>query len=99
LLPEKFGVDKRKIHLSNLILSKQLTRESAQLIMNTPTYPSEKDLRNDKSFFLKKMKWQESELTNYLIREQVSHGQFKNSSKYWTLMAKFKNRIRKLVSA
>ena len=99
LLPEKFGVDKRKIHLSNLILSKQLTRETAELIMNTPTYPSEKDLRNDKSFFLKKMKWQEADLTNYLIRKPVCHGEYKNSSKYWRLMAKFKNRIRKLVSA
>lgn len=40
-LPEKFGVDKRKSHLSSLIISEQLTREEALAQLQLPTYPSE----------------------------------------------------------
>lgn len=40
-LPEKFGVDKRKSHLSSLIVSGQLTREEALARLELPKYPSE----------------------------------------------------------
>lgn len=37
---EKFGIDKRKAHLSSLILSEQMTRDEAQAILETnPIYP------------------------------------------------------------
>lgn len=98
LLPEKFGVDKRKIHLSNLIMSDQLTRTSAKSIMDTSAYSSEKDLRNDRAFFLKKMKWEEFQLADYLNREPISHSQYKNSSRYWTRIAKYKNKLKRLVT-
>jgi hypothetical protein len=97
LLPEKFNVDKRKIHLSNLIMSEQLTRASGKVIMNSSPYPSEKDLRNDKTFFLKKMKWEESTLADYLARKPISHDQYKNSRQYWRQIAKYRNLARRLV--
>lgn len=40
-LPEKFGVDKRKSHLSSLIASGQMTREEALDRLALPRYPSE----------------------------------------------------------
>ena len=40
-LPEKFGVDKRKSHLSSLIISGQLTREDALKQLERSGYPSE----------------------------------------------------------
>ena len=40
-LPVKFGVDKRKSHLSSLILSEQLTREEALRRLEHKGYPSE----------------------------------------------------------
>ena len=40
-LPEKFGVDKRKSHLSSLIVSGQITREEALARLALPKYPSE----------------------------------------------------------
>lgn len=40
-LPEKFGVDKRKSHLSSLIISGQLTREEALARLALPAYPDE----------------------------------------------------------
>ena len=98
LLPEKFGIDKRKIHLSNLIMSNQLTRKTGKSIMDTSPYPSEKDLRNDKEFFLKKMKWVESDLNEYLLRKPISHGKYRNSAQYWTRIAKYRNKLKRLVS-
>lgn len=40
-LPEKFGVDKRKSHLSSLIISGQLSREEALVQLALPKYSSE----------------------------------------------------------
>ena len=40
-LPEKFGVDKRKSHLSSLIISNQMTREEALAQLARPAYPNE----------------------------------------------------------
>lgn len=41
-LPEKFGIDKRKAHLSNLIWSRQMTREQAIDEMKKPLVPPER---------------------------------------------------------
>ena len=57
ILPQKFGVDKRKMHLSNLIVSGQMTREEALNQINQIPYPSHEDLENDIKYFLKKMDW------------------------------------------
>ena len=37
-LPKKFSIDKRKAHLSNLILNGEITREQAQEELKKPTY-------------------------------------------------------------
>lgn len=49
-LPVKFGKDKRKSHYSSLIVSGQLTREEALVLLEKPLYPSEKLLLEDKQF-------------------------------------------------
>lgn len=53
ILPEKFGIDKRKAHLSNLICSGQITREEALTELAQPAYPEELKKR-DYDFVLKK---------------------------------------------
>lgn len=40
-LPEKFGIDKRKSHLSSLIVSDQMTRDEALEELNEPQYDEE----------------------------------------------------------
>jgi N-acetyl sugar amidotransferase len=39
ILPRKFGIDKRRAHLSTLICSGQTTRDKALEVMNDPPYP------------------------------------------------------------
>lgn len=53
-LPVKFGYDKRRAHLSSLIVSQQMTREEALHELDLPTYPAER-LAEDKEFVAKKI--------------------------------------------
>lgn len=55
LLPIKFGLDKRKLHLSGLIWSGQLTREAALDELREPPCPPAM-LAQDYDFFVKKMR-------------------------------------------
>lgn len=77
ILPKKFNVDKRKVHLSNLIMTKQITREEAiEILKNDPYDGNKENLNKDLKYFLKKMSWDMSELEEYLQREEVSHHKF-----------------------
>lgn len=53
-LPEKFGYDKRRAHLSSLIIAGQMTREAALAEMNKPLYDPE-ELAHDKNYVAKKL--------------------------------------------
>lgn len=54
ILPEKFGIDKRKIHFSALIRSNQMTREEAlKKIKESPI--SEKQAKEDKEYIIDKL--------------------------------------------
>jgi N-acetyl sugar amidotransferase len=76
LLPMKFGVDKRRVHLSSLIASGQLNRSLAINDLSKLPYPSERDLEIDLRFFLRKMEWSHNDLKNYLDRPEVSHSKY-----------------------
>lgn len=76
ILPRKFGVDKRRAHLSSLVASGQLSREAAILDLEGIPYPSEKDLQTDLKFFLKKMGWEEKKLEDYLSRPEIKHSKY-----------------------
>lgn len=53
-LPTKFGFDKRKAHLSSLIVSGQMTRDEALKELEKPVY-DEIELKEDKEFISKKL--------------------------------------------
>jgi len=55
ILPTKFNIDKRRAHLSSLILSGETTREEALNQIKNDTYPSREMLQEDKAFALKKL--------------------------------------------
>ena len=52
ILPKKFKVDKRKLHFSTLIISKQMHRDDAlKQLMSDHAYLSEEALQNDKEYY------------------------------------------------
>ena len=78
LLPYKFGIDKRILHYSTLIISGQISREEAlQNIQNKHAYPNDALLNEDKEYFLKKMNWNEQKLNDYLSRKPKKHDEYK----------------------
>ena len=89
ILPEKFKIDKRILHLSTLIVTKQLSRNEALEILKKNPYPTEIQLKDDKEYFLKKMGWNEEKLENYIKRKPRSHKDFPNNKFAYNLLLKF----------
>jgi len=94
LLPEKFGVDKRKLHLSTLVVSGQMSRNEAMQKLSESPYPSPQDCVDDRAYFLKKLRWSESDLFGYLGAEQRSHSEF--NSEY--ALYRFLMKVRKILA-
>lgn len=88
ILPKKFNIDKRKIHLSNLIITNQIQRDEAISILDDIPYPSKDALEDDIDYFLKKMKWTKGELDNYINRPEIKHIQYPNEVGLWEFAKK-----------
>jgi N-acetyl sugar amidotransferase len=77
ILPEKFQVDKRKMHLSSLIFSGQISKEEASLEMKNPIYPEEL-LHVDKDYVIKKLGMTSSDFEEYMESPVFDHGYYYN---------------------
>ena len=88
ILPKKFNVDKRMLHFSTLIVSKQMKREDALNDLKKIPYSSLEKLESDKEFFLKKMNWDEKELIEYLDRPPKLHSNYKTERPFFYLLVK-----------
>ena len=76
ILPQKFGVDKRRLHLSALVVSGQESREAALAILDQDPYPDPDLKREDKAFVLKKLGFSEEEFERYLQAPSVPHAHY-----------------------
>ena len=74
-LPVKFGYDKRRIHLSNLILSGQMTRAEAIGELSQELYPARK-LTEDKQFVAKKLGISVEEFEQILSAPPHQHDEY-----------------------
>lgn len=93
ILPKKFGVDKRIIHLSTLVASGQMTREDALKGLEGIPYPSQQALEDDIEYFLKKMNWTKEMLDDYLKRPERKHDDFPSEKKQYEFLATLSDRI------
>ena len=83
ILPQKFGVDKRKLHLATLVAAGQMTREDALQSLKGIPYPTEAEMEADTTYFLKKMKWSRKQLDDYIARPEVSHAKYPTEKPTW----------------
>lgn len=75
VLPKKFGVDKRKAHLSNLILSGEIPRDQALRELQQPTY--DEDLQQqDKEYVAKKLGFSAAEFEQILTQPNRAHEEY-----------------------
>lgn len=82
ILPTKFGVDKRRAHLANLICSGQITREMAFEELKVPLY-AENELRQEKEYILKKFGMTEEEFDKIMAGPIRKHKEFKTEAILW----------------
>jgi len=86
ILPEKFSFDKRRLHLSTLIIAGQMSRETALIDLKSIAYPNLSEQEEDRKYFLKKMHWSNYELDFYLSRNRREHGEFGSEEKFYNLI-------------
>lgn len=79
-LPRKFGFDKRKNHLSSLVLTGQMTREAALDRVSRPELP-EDELMKEFEFVAKKLDFTTEELWNYFNGPNKTFRDYNNNYK------------------
>lgn len=77
ILPKKFGIDKRKAHLSNLICSGQITRKEALEELKKDPYPPQL-LGKDKKYVLNKLDFSKDEFEKIMNEKPKSHLDYPN---------------------
>jgi N-acetyl sugar amidotransferase len=83
LQPYKFGVDKRKPHLSSLIMNGEISRDEALHQAQGIAYPSEKDMESDRLYFIKKMGWSEEKFDDYMRRPEKPHDAYPSEAAFY----------------
>lgn len=85
VLPEKFGIDKRRAHFSDLIHNGEMQRSVAlELLANPPYDPSE--LASDRAYVLKKLGFSESEFNEIMHNAPVLHNKFKTDQQLFNAL-------------
>lgn len=93
ILPRKFGVDKRKVHLSTLVMSGQMTREEALADLQKPPYDPAQ-LQSDQQLVLKKLGLDEAWLADYLEKPGFDHLEYPSEQPRWEYWLAQKSRLR-----
>lgn len=97
-LPTKFGYDKRKAHLSSLIVSGQLSRGEALQELEKPLY-SDNELADDKAFVAKKLGIDVAQLERFIAEKPRHYTEFPTNAQQvkWGLRAMRWTRLPSLV--
>jgi N-acetyl sugar amidotransferase len=89
ILPQRFGVDKRRAHFSNLILSDVMTREEALAELQLPVYKD--NFASDKTTILSRYGISETEFDKFMTQPVRQHSNFKTEKMIKNVYAKVKN--------
>jgi len=81
-LPKKFGYDKRRCYFSNLILTGQITRDEAIIMLDNPAY-DEKIAMEDLEYVAKKLDFSKKELISLIEGENKTFRDYRSNA--WLL--------------
>ena len=82
ILPHKFGYDKRRMHLSTLVCSGQMSRNEALEEIATPPYPPEW-VEPDKAFVAKKLGISREEFDAIMAAPKRRYRDYPNLQNHW----------------
>ena len=92
-LPRKFAFDKRRLHLSSLIVSGQISREQALAELATPII-DETQARRDIKFVAKKLGLSREELDALIESPPISHYAYPNQMNLLSALGRAKSALR-----
>ena len=95
ILPQKFGVDKRRAHLSNQICSGKINKSEANKILNEPLI-NPIEFENEKAYILKKFNLTNDEFELIMNEKPHSHFEYKSDQILWNRYFKIIRLIKKL---
>jgi hypothetical protein len=93
ILPEKFGIDKRRAHLSSQIVSGRITRVAAEEELKFNEYIGSKQIKADRKLILSKLGMSESDFKEYLERPRCDHDEYRSSVANYGLLRRMKQKI------
>ena len=95
ILPRKFGIDKRRVHLSALVLNGEMTREQAQAELAVDPY-SGQDLEGDRQFFMKKFSMSEQDFSAMMATPPQAHTDFPTHRWFFDRMPQIRSFAKRL---
>lgn len=88
ILPRKFGIDKRRAHLSSLIRNGEITRDQALAELEKPLYePFE--LERDMEYVLKKLGFSKDEFEEIMRNDPVPHSHYPSDRTFVERLLRF----------
>jgi hypothetical protein len=94
ILPRKFGYDKRRGHLAALVITGQMTRDTALEMLTESPYPDSGQEQQDRTFVLKKLGFREDEFAAYMCAPAVPHAAYGTEEPLYQTLLKI-NRLLK----
>ncbi len=95
-LPEKYGYDKRRPHLSSLIVSGQMTREDALRELEQPLY-DERELEIDIAYFCKKLRISRAQFDEYMKVPNRSYKEYRNWDSRYQLLTRVRRFVERIL--
>ena len=92
-LPFRYGFDKRRLHLSSLIVAGQITRNEALEQLSSPAC-DENESEREVRYIAKKLRMSVAELHALMSQPVVDHEDYPNSQYIYDFGARLKRRIR-----
>ena len=97
-LPEKFGYDKRKAHLSSLIVAGQMNRDDALTqLAETPFDPKETQI--EKAYVARKLGITPAELDQLIARPNKTYKDYPNNQALIKVLRSTRRKVRNVMSA
>ena len=97
VLPEKFGFDRNRAWMSTLILSGQKTRDEALEELAKGFYSSEKELKEEKDYVIKKLGISDEEFKRIMALPVKRHTDYPNNSLFLDRSGIFVRMARKIL--
>ena len=85
ILPTKFGVDKRRPHLSSLVMNHELTRDEALAALCEDLY-DEAELLRDTTYVCKKLGFSDAEWSAIMAAPPKRHDDYRSSAAFFRMI-------------